>query len=113
MQALDDYISARHAEGVDDGVAGAIGGIRLYKIVHKFPDVGEPVERYHFDPFSPVPRTSGATCITRPAPSESGDARTCDALAVRAAADRAPRDDPDRRAARDPRLHVVARDPRR
>jgi len=56
MQALDAYISARHAEGVDDGVTGPIGGIRLVKVVHKFPDPGEPVERYHFDPLAPVPR---------------------------------------------------------
>lgn len=56
MQALDAYISERHAEGVDDGVTGAIGGIRLVKIVRKFPEPGESVDRYHFDPFAPIPK---------------------------------------------------------
>jgi hypothetical protein len=55
MQALDRYISAGHAAGVDDGVTGAIGGIRLFKVVRPIPEVGTPIERYHFDPFAPVP----------------------------------------------------------
>jgi hypothetical protein len=55
MQALDAYILARHAAGVDDGVTGRIGGIRLFKVVRPFPAAGEPIERYHFDPFGPVP----------------------------------------------------------
>jgi hypothetical protein len=53
-EALDGYISTRHA-GIDDGVAGPIGGIRVIKIVRSFPSPGEPVERYHFDPFSQRP----------------------------------------------------------
>lgn len=55
LQALDAYVSARHAEGVDDGAPGRIGGIRLFKVVRPFPAAGEPVERYHFDPRGPVP----------------------------------------------------------
>jgi hypothetical protein len=55
LQALDAYVSAHHAAGADDGVTGRIGGIRLFKVVRRFPDAGEPVERYHFDPFAPVP----------------------------------------------------------
>jgi hypothetical protein len=55
MQALDAYISAGHAAGVDDGVTGPIGGIRLVKVVRPFPQPGDPVERYHFDPFAPIP----------------------------------------------------------
>jgi hypothetical protein len=55
MQALDAYISAQHATGADDGVTGPIGGIRLFKVVRPFPGAGEPIERYHYDPFSPVP----------------------------------------------------------
>ncbi len=55
LQALDAYISARHATGVDDGSPGPIGGIRLFKVVRPFPAPGEPVERYHFDPLGPVP----------------------------------------------------------
>lgn len=52
-KALDRYISAHHAAGMDDGVTGPIGGIRVVKITHPFPAPGEPVERYHFDPFAP------------------------------------------------------------
>ena len=55
MQALDAYISAHHAAGVDDGVVGPTGGIRLFKVVRPLPPAGEPIERYHFDPFEPVP----------------------------------------------------------
>jgi len=55
LQALDGYVSASHAAGADDGVRGPIGGIRLFKVVRPFPAAGEPVERYHFDPFAPVP----------------------------------------------------------
>ena len=68
MQALDAYISERHAAGADDGVTGAIGGIRLFKIVHKFPDAGEPVERYHFDPFAPVPKDERRDVYYTPGP---------------------------------------------
>jgi len=55
MQALDAYISAHHAAGADDGVVGQTGGIRLFKNVRPLPGAGEPIERYHFDPFAPVP----------------------------------------------------------
>jgi hypothetical protein len=55
LQALDAYVSARHAAGVDDGVSGQIGGIRLVKVVRPFPAPGEPVERYHFEPRGPIP----------------------------------------------------------
>jgi len=55
MRALDAYVSARHAAGVDDGAPGRIGGIRLFKVVRPFPEAGEPVERYHFHPTGPVP----------------------------------------------------------
>ncbi|TMQ06303.1 MAG: hypothetical protein E6J90_46720 [Deltaproteobacteria bacterium] len=53
-EALDRYIAARHAD-LDDGVAGPIGGIRVVKVVRPFPAPGEPVERYHFDPFAQAP----------------------------------------------------------
>ena len=36
-------------------MTGAIGGIRLVKVVRPLPAVGEAVERYHFDPFAAVP----------------------------------------------------------
>jgi hypothetical protein len=54
-KALDEYISRRHATGVDDGAPGPIGGIRVMKITRPFPSPGEPVERYHYDPFATVP----------------------------------------------------------
>jgi|SRR5580704_5710074 hypothetical protein len=56
MNALDDYIRAMHATGVDDGVKGAIGGIRLYKWEQRIPEVGQPPLHYHFDPFAAVPK---------------------------------------------------------
>jgi hypothetical protein len=55
LETLDDYICAKHASGVDDGVAGTIGGIRLYKREQKIPEVGEPPLHYVFDPFASVP----------------------------------------------------------
>ena len=54
-KALDEYVSRRHAAGADDGVIGPIGGIRVMKIRRPFPSPGEPVERYHYDPFAKVP----------------------------------------------------------
>jgi hypothetical protein len=56
MDALDDYIRAKHATGVDDGVKGTIGGIRLYKWEQRIPEPGQPALHYHFDPFAPVPK---------------------------------------------------------
>jgi hypothetical protein len=55
MQALAAYVLAGHAAGVDDGVTGRIGGIQLVKVSRPLPAVGSPVERYHFDPFAPIP----------------------------------------------------------
>lgn len=55
LRALDAYLTARHAAGIDDGVAGPIGGVRLVKVVRPLPAPGDAVERYHFDPFAPVP----------------------------------------------------------
>ena len=55
MQALDDYIVTHHSAGVPDGVAGPIGGIRMIKVVRPLPAIGEPVERYRFDPLAPPP----------------------------------------------------------
>lgn len=55
MRALDDYIIRGHAAGASDGVSGPIGGIRLVKVARQFPPPGDPVERYAFDPFAPIP----------------------------------------------------------
>ncbi|HEX3759413.1 MAG TPA: hypothetical protein VHW23_11940 [Kofleriaceae bacterium] len=54
-KALDAYISRRHATGADDGVTGPIGGIRVMKATRPFPEPGEPVQRYHYDPFATAP----------------------------------------------------------
>ena len=54
MRALDDWIAARHGS-VDDGIDGAIGGIRLYRWSRPIPAVGEAVARVVYDPFAPVP----------------------------------------------------------
>jgi hypothetical protein len=55
LQALDAYVTAKHATGVDDGVAGKIGGIRLYTVEQPIPTPGDPPLHYEFDPFGPVP----------------------------------------------------------
>lgn len=54
LQALDDYVRAKH-EGVDDGVVGKIGGIRFYKREQRIPEVGQPALHYVFDPFMAIP----------------------------------------------------------
>jgi hypothetical protein len=68
MQVLDTYISTHHAAGADDGVAGPIGGIRLFKIVRPFPSAGEPVDRYHFEPFAAVPAEQRRDIYFTPGP---------------------------------------------
>jgi hypothetical protein len=52
MNALDDYIVARHTD--DDGVTGAIGGIRVYRVLRDLPAPGEPTARYEYDPLAPL-----------------------------------------------------------
>ncbi|MEO6774059.1 MAG: hypothetical protein ABI467_13755 [Kofleriaceae bacterium] len=54
MNALDDFIYERH-ETSDDGLAGAIGGIKVSKWTHPIPHVGDPVARYAFTPLVPPP----------------------------------------------------------
>ena len=76
MQALDDYLSAGHAAGADDGVAGRIGGIRLVKVVRPLPDVGQPVERYHFEPRAPIPPEQRRDVYFTPGPERK---RRCEA----------------------------------
>jgi hypothetical protein len=55
MNALDDYIVAHHGSMGDDGLAGAIGGIRLYQIERPIPELGTEIDRYEYRPLSPVP----------------------------------------------------------
>jgi hypothetical protein len=54
LQALDRFVSERHPH-VDDGVAGPIGGIRLYQLLEPMPPVGSPVARWRFEPLAPRP----------------------------------------------------------
>ncbi|HEY0476621.1 MAG TPA: hypothetical protein VGD37_03805 [Kofleriaceae bacterium] len=76
LQALDRYLTARHATGTDDGVAGPIGGIRLVKVVRPLPTPGDPVARYHFDPFAPVPPAQRRDIYYTPGPERK---RRCEA----------------------------------
>jgi len=54
MHALDDYIVAHHA-GADDHFADPLGGIRLVSVRRPLPEVGDPVERYVYEPLAPIP----------------------------------------------------------
>jgi hypothetical protein len=54
LNALDDYIVGRHGH-VDDGITGAMGGIRMYKWRRALPQIGDPVPRYIYRPLAPVP----------------------------------------------------------
>ncbi len=54
MEALDEWIEARHAD-VNDAVTGPIGGIRLYRWNRPIPPAGDPVERYVYHPLAPIP----------------------------------------------------------
>jgi hypothetical protein len=47
MRALDAWLMER----VDE----RIGGIRLYRWERPIPAPGEPVDRYEYDPFAPIP----------------------------------------------------------
>lgn len=54
MRALDDYIEARHGNA-DDGIAGPIGGIRMYRWGRPIPDPTTCIDRYVYRPLAPVP----------------------------------------------------------
>jgi len=54
MHALDTYVY-RHHPGSADGIDGEIGGIRLYRVNRPLPVVGDPIERYVYQPLAPVP----------------------------------------------------------
>ncbi len=55
LNALDDYIVARHHD-VDDGIQGALGGIRMIKLRRTLPAVGDPVPRYVYRPLATPPK---------------------------------------------------------
>jgi hypothetical protein len=60
MTALDDYVMAHH-DDVADGVPGALGGIRFYKVARTLPEPGEPVARYAYSPLTPPPTDAKRT----------------------------------------------------
>jgi hypothetical protein len=51
LYALDDWFVTRHRD-VDDGITGAIGGIRMIKLRRPLPEIGEHVDRYVYRPFA-------------------------------------------------------------
>jgi hypothetical protein len=54
MSALDDYIVSHHP-AMADHFEGELGGIRLVSVRRPLPDVGDPVDRYVYEPLSPIP----------------------------------------------------------
>jgi hypothetical protein len=66
LDALDDYIVERHGH-VDDGIAGPIGGIRMYKWRRALPNLGDPVPRYVYRPLAPVPAEERGELFHTPA----------------------------------------------
>jgi hypothetical protein len=55
LDALDAWIEARHPR-TEDGLAGAIGGIRLAKWTRPIPEAGSPIEPYVYHPLEPIPQ---------------------------------------------------------
>lgn len=54
LEALDAWIGSRHP-GAEDGLAGAIGGIRLARWTRPLPEVGSPIEPYLYRPLDKLP----------------------------------------------------------
>ena len=54
LEALDAFIEERHPLA-DDGLTGAIGGIRLGRIALPIPPVGSPIEPYVYRPLDKPP----------------------------------------------------------
>jgi hypothetical protein len=75
MEALDAHIIARHP-ATDDGVDGAIGGIRLYQTRKPIPPPGSKVERFVFDPLPAIPRDGIQDHFYTPGPERK---RRCEA----------------------------------
>jgi hypothetical protein len=62
--ALEQFLFSHHdSDGADDGVPGKLGGIRLQRVATPFGAVGDPVPRYHYDPFAPVPTDAHVTLL--------------------------------------------------
>jgi hypothetical protein len=65
LYALDDYIVTRHRE-VDDGITGAIGGVRMIKLRRTLPQIGEHVDRYVYRPFATPPKDQSQLLFQAP-----------------------------------------------
>ncbi len=56
MNALDRFVREHHAkDGLDDGVQGPIGGIRVSVVRRAVPAPGMGAERYVYSPLDPAP----------------------------------------------------------
>jgi hypothetical protein len=56
LHALGEYIVNHHtAGGMDDGFAGPLGGIQMYKLDWPIPAPGTEIGRYEYVPMSPQP----------------------------------------------------------
>jgi len=66
LEALDAWIAARHAV-TQDGLPGAIGGIRLATATRPIPAVGSPIERYVYHPLDKVPAEQRKDIYNTPA----------------------------------------------
>ena len=66
LEALDAWIEARHPV-TEDGLPGAIGGIRLATSTRAIPAAGEPIERYVYRPLDQVPADQRKDAYNTPA----------------------------------------------
>jgi hypothetical protein len=73
MQALDAFVVERHP-GVDDGMPGTIGGIRMFETLKALPEPGGDVERYHWEPLAPIPTGGEVNGKVPPGPPVHRDA---------------------------------------
>lgn len=67
LEALDAWIAARHP-AVSDGLAGAIGGIRLVRWTRAIPEVGTPIAPYVYRPLDKLPPDQRKDLYNTPAP---------------------------------------------
>ena len=67
LHALGDYITSHHADH-EDGVSGPIGGIRMFKLERPIPAPGTEIERYAYEPLSPVPADAKRPLLFESAP---------------------------------------------
>jgi hypothetical protein len=65
MNALDRFVREHHAnDGLDDGVQGPIGGIRVSVVRRVVPVPGTGIERYVYRPLDPAPDAEHGVLFT-------------------------------------------------